>query len=344
MVTSDRRQRELEADWIERLPKVELHLHLEGAIPHDALWQLICKYGGDPRSPSREALADVFRYRSFPEFIETWLWKQGFLREYDDLELIAGAFARELVRQRIVYAEVFYSPSDVARHGLTTGRVSAAIRRGLDAVAGTEVALIADLVRDQGPAGAMHTLEEVAQVAAEAGVVGVGLGGSEQRFPPAPFAPVFERARELGLHTTAHAGEAAGPESVWSAIRELRVERIGHGIRSIEDRRLVGYLAEQGIPLEICPGSNVATGVVPSLEAHPIRRLFDAGVLVTVNSDDPAMFGLTLAGEFEALERVHGFSPYAVLPLLLNAVQASWAPPARKQELQALVDAADPTP
>ena len=197
-------------EWLERLPKVELHLHLEGAIPHAALWKLVCKYGGDPRVPTADALAAYFVYRDFPEFIDKWLWKQSFLREAADFELIGAAVAGELARQNIIYAEAFFSPADVDPAAVSAQGVALALRRGLASVPGVEVALIVDLVRDQGPVGAGRTLEEVAEVAAEAGVIGVGIGGSEQLFPPEPFAPVYRRARALGLRLTAHAGEVAG--------------------------------------------------------------------------------------------------------------------------------------
>jgi adenosine deaminase len=328
-------------DWLERLPKVELHLHLEGAIPHEALWQLICKYGGDPSTPDLAALPGRFVYRDFPDFIDRWLWKQGFMREAADFELIGAAVARDLARQRILYAEAFYSPADVSRHGLSVAEVSLALRRGLASVAGVDVALITDLVRDVGPASGMRTLDEVAEVAADAGVVGIGIGGSEQLFPPEPFAPVYERARQLGLRTTAHAGEVAGPESVWGAIRSLRVDRIDHGLRAAEDPALVAYLAERRVPVTSCPGSNVATGAVASLAGHPIRRLFDAGVLVSVGSDDPAMFGLSLAGELAALQSTLGFTDDEIRQLMLNAVDSCWLPDERRVALRARL-VADP--
>jgi adenosine deaminase len=329
--------RPVRRDWLERLPKVELHLHLEGAIPHAALWQLICKYGGDPGVPTLDALPGRFVYRDFPDFIDRWVWKQGFLREAEDLELIAAAVAGELARQRIVYAEAFYTPSDVRRSGLPAQEVALAIRRGLSSVAGVEVALIVDLCRDQGPAGAGLTLEETAEVAAEAGVIGIGIGGSEQLFPPEPFAAAYERARALGLRTTAHAGEVAGPESVWGAIRALGVDRVDHGLRAVEDPSLVAYLAERRLPVTACPGSNVATGAAASLESHPIRRLVDAGVLVSVGTDDPAMFGLSLAGEFDALQGRLGLSDDAARRLILNAVESCWLPEERRAALRARI-------
>ncbi|MGD0247486.1 MAG: adenosine deaminase [Candidatus Limnocylindrales bacterium] len=324
-------------DWLERLPKVELHLHLEGAIPHAALWQLICKHGGDSRVPTLESLPAYFVYRDFPEFIDKWIWKQGFLREAADFELIGAAVAGELARQRIVYAEAFYTPADVALAGMSTQEVSLALRRGLASAPDVEVALIADLCRDYGPAVGARTLEELAEIAAEAGVIGIGLGGSEQLYPPEPFAGVYERARTLGLRTTAHAGEVVGPESVWGAIRALRVDRIDHGLRAAEDPTLTAYLAERRLPVTSCPGSNVATGAVASLEEHPIRRFLDAGLVVSVSTDDPAMFGLSLAGEYDALVRRLGFTATDIRQLVLNAVDSCWLPADRQAALRSRI-------
>lgn len=319
-------------DWFERVPKVELHLHLEGAIPYDALWELIRKYGGDPAAPNLAALQRKFEYKDFPHFIETWLWKNQFLREYQDFTYIAEAVARDLARQNIWYAEVFYSPPDFARHGLETQKLTEAIRIGLDRVPEVEVALVADLVRDFGPEKAAVTLSEVAEVK-DLGVIGVGIGGSEQDFPPEPFAEVYERARQLGFHTSAHAGEAAGAESIWGAIRSLRVERIGHGTRAEEDESLLDHLAEQGIPLEVCPISNVRTGVVSSIKEHPVRRYCERGIVVTINTDDPKMFGNSLAEEYRLLEQELGFSRDEIRALILQGVRASWLPEEKKQRL-----------
>jgi adenosine deaminase len=319
-------------DWCRRLPKIELHLHLEGAIPHDALWELVRKYGGAADLGGPAGLAERFRYRDFAHFIDVWVWKNSFLREYDDFTLVAEAVARDLAAQRIRYVEAFFSPGDFASHGLAVQPLAAAIRAGLDRVADVEVALIADLIRDTGPGVAAATLDAVAEVR-ELGVVGVGLGGSEQSFPPEPFAPVYERARRLDLRTTVHAGEAAGPASIWGAIEALRPGRIGHGTRAVEDPALVSHLAATRLPVEACPLSNVATGVVGSLEEHPIRRLRDAGVLVSVNTDDPKMFGNALAEELALLQARLGFSADEVRGLLLDAVAASWLPEPRKQQL-----------
>ena len=328
-------------EWLERLPKVELHLHIEGAIPHAALWELIRRHGGDPLAPGPEALPALFRYRDFPDFIDRWVWKQGFLRDAADFEIVGAAVAAGLERQRIVYAEALFSPTDLPKSVLSPQDVALALRRGLASAPDVEVRLIADVVRDTGPAKAARTLEAIAEVAAEAGVIGIGLGGSEQTFPPEPFAAVYERARNLGLRTSAHAGEVAGPPSVWGAINTLGVDRIDHGTRAVEDPSLMAWLAERQLPLTSCPGSNLATGAVASLESHPVRRLFDEGVLVSVATDDPAMFGLSLAGEYEALQLRLGFSDDEIRRLILNAVESSWLADSGKAALRERI-VADP--
>ncbi len=318
--------------WYERLPKVEIHLHLEGAIPHPALWELICKYGGDPEVPSLAALERRLVYRDFPHFLDVWSWKNGYLRESEDFTFLAAAVARDLERQNVRYAEVFFSPPDFAAHGLATQELTAAIRAGLDRVAGIRVALVADLVRDYGPERAAVTLAEVSEVR-ELGVVGVGIGGSEQKFPPEPFAAVFAEARRRGFRTSAHAGEAAGAASVRGAVDILGVDRIGHGTRAGEDEALLDELAARRIPLEMCPISNVRTGVVASIDEHPVRRFFERGLVVTVNTDDPKMFGSSLAAEYRLLEEDLGFSRDEIRRVILNAVEAAWLPEERKRRL-----------
>ncbi len=320
--------------WHDRVPKVELHVHLEGAIPHDALFSLIQKYGGDPSVPDVSTLVKRFEYRDFPQFIAAWSWKNQFLREYEDFTHIAELTARDMAGQDIRYAEVFFSPSLFAPHGLKVQELTRAIRTGLSRVPAIEIALIADLVRDYGPESELTILAQLGEVK-ELGVVGIGIGGSEHEFPPAPFKGLYEKARSLGFHTTAHAGEALGAPSIWDAARELRVERIGHGTRAWEDPALVRYLVERQIPLEMCPVSNVRTGVVRNLSAHPIRQYYEAGMIVTVNTDDPKMFQTSLADEYRLLEETCGFSRADIQALILSAIRASWLPAERKNLMAA---------
>ena len=322
--------------WCEKIPKVEIHLHLEGAIPLPTLWQLVQKYGGDPEIPTMEALTEKFVFKDFAHFIEVWNWKNNFIREYEDFTLLAEAVARDLVRQNIRYVEAFCSPGDFARHNLTTQEIIYAIRKGLDRVPNIRVALIADLIRDTGPNidKAMTTLHEVAEVR-DQGVIGIGLGGSEQKYPAQLFKTVFATARQMWLHTTAHAGEAAGPESVWAALEVLKAERIGHGIRAVEDGKLMDILAELHTPLEVCPISNVRTGVVKSIAEHPIRKLYNRGIVVTLNTDDPMMFGNSLALEYASLINELDFSRTEIKQILLQTIRATWLENDEKEALVA---------
>jgi adenosine deaminase len=330
--------RPFDQEWLARIPKVELHLHLEGAIPLPTLWSLIEKYGGDSDVPSADALERRFMYRDFPHFIETWLWKQSFLREYEDFTFLAEAVARDLATQNVRYVEAFTSPADVTRHDLEAQSLIEAIRAGLDRVPEIRVALVPDLVRNKGPQEGAGTLEAVAECQ-DLGVVGVGLGGSEHEFPPEPYEPVYRRARELGLRTSAHAGEAAGPESVWGVIRVLRVDRIGHGTRAVEDPALVDHLAEHRIPLELCPISNLRTGVIESIRDHPARTYLERGIPLSVNTDDPKMFGNTLVDEFAALMSELEFTRADVCRLIFEAIDASWLAEPDKVELRQTIDA-----
>lgn len=318
--------------WFDKVPKVELHLHLEGAIPHAALWELVQKYGGDPSVPNLQDLIGKFNYRDFPHFLKTWEWQTQFLREYEDFVFVAEAVARDLANQNILYAEAIFAPSDFTHPGFETQKLAEAIRTGLSRVPEIEIALVTDFIRNLGLKNAEKNLAEINEVKS-LGIVGVTIGGSEQDYPPGPFAEVYEKARRLGFHTCAHAGEVAGPESIWGAIKSLKVERIGHGTRAFEDESLVNYLAEHKIPLEICPLSNVRTRVVQSIEKHPVRRYFDRGIPISINTDDPKMFGNSLAEEYQSLETKLGFSREEIQKIIMQGIETSWLPEEKKLKL-----------
>jgi adenosine deaminase len=318
--------------WYSELPKVELHVHLEGAIPHDALFDLIQKYGGDPSVPDETALEKRFDFKNFAQFVEAWSWKNQFLREYEDFSHVAELTARDMANQNIRYVEMFLSPSLFVRHGLEVQELTHSVRVGLSRVPEIEIALIADFVRDYGPESEMTTLMRLNDVKNE-GVIGIGLGGSEHEFPAEPFKALYEEARMMGFRVTAHAGEAAGPESIWSAIRHLHVERIGHGTRAHEDPELLDYLHKHRIPLELCPGSNVCTGVVSRITEHPIRKFFKNGLIVSVSTDDPMMFGNSLAKEYELLVQESGFTRGEICQLILLGIESSWLSENRKKLL-----------
>lgn len=323
------------AERIRTLPKVEIHLHLEGAIPVPALWELVKKYDGVAEVGDIATLEDKFRYRDFPHFLRTWMWKNGFIREYDDFTFIASAVAADLARQNIRYVEAFHSPGDFHMlHGLDVARITEAVRRGLDEHEDAiEVRLIADLTRDFGPERGRAWLDAITATPSMH-IIGIGIGGSEHDYPPEPYEAVYAEARARGLRTTAHAGEAAGADGIWGAVRSLKVDRIGHGTRAVEDAELVHHLKETQLPIEMCPISNVRTGVVDSIEAHPIRRFFDEGLLVSVNTDDPKMFDTSLEAEYVALAEQLGFTFDEVKKLIENAIDSTWADHATKSRLK----------
>ena len=319
--------------WSSRLPKVELHVHLEGAMPLGALFDLVRKYGGDPSLPSVTELARRFEFKNFAQFIAAWSWKNRFLREYEDFSHIAELTARDMANQNIRYVEMFFSPSLFSRHGLEIQKITRAVRLGLSKVPEIEISLIADLVRDYGPDSEMTTLERLNEVKTD-GIIGIGIGGSEHEYPLEPFKSLFEKARRMGFHVSAHAGEAAGPESIWQAIRHLQVDRIGHGTRAHEDPGLLDYLQEHRIPLELCPMSNVRTGVVSAIAEHPIRKYFERGLIVSVNTDDPTMFGTRLDKEYDCLVEECGFTKYEICRLILLGLESSWLSEDRKKFLK----------
>lgn len=318
--------------WYEELPKIELHVHLEGAIPHKALFELIQKYDGDSSIQNVAALEKRFEYKDFHQFIETWSWKNQFLREYEDFAYIAELTARDMAAQNIRYVELFFSPSLFARHGLDVQEITHSVRKGLLRVPEIEIALIADLVRDYGAEFELKTLNALNEVK-DCGVVGIGLGGSEHEYPPEPFESLYHEARRMDFCTNAHAGEASGAQSIWGTINHLHVDRIGHGTRIYEDPKLMDYVAEKEIPIELCPVSNVRTGVVNSIREHPIRKYFEHGLVISVNTDDPKMFNTSLAHEYRSLVQNCGFTKQEICKIILLSINSLWLPEEKKNSL-----------
>lgn len=304
------------------IPKIENHLHLEGAIPLETLWTLIQKYGGDKTVTNYELLKEKFMYRNFNHFLETWLWKNTFIREYEDFTFLSDAVFKDLGKQNIKYAEIFISPSEF-RSTLEIQKIVEAISKSINVNPEICVSLIVDLVRNLGSENAMKTLYEINEVK-DMGIIGIGLGGAEKEYPPELFTDVFEKARNLGFKTTAHAGEAAGPQSIWGAIKKLKVNRIGHGTRAIEDPELLNYLADNQIPVELCPLSNLRTKVIDSIEEHPVRTFIDMGIPVSINTDDPKMFGNSLAEEYQALKDNFNFSNDDIYKIIRNSIHTTW--------------------
>jgi adenosine deaminase len=316
---------------IENIPKIELHLHLEGAIPLEALWMIIEKYRDKNTDVnSFDELKRKFEFVNFAHFLKMWGWKNRFLRQYDDFTFIANKVAEDLVKQNIVYAEIFYSPGDFEHHGLEVQELTDSIRKGFESFSNKiTINLVADLVRDYGPEKGLIWLEKIKDVK-DQGVVGIGLGGSEQEYPPEIYKNVYELARKYEFYTSAHAGEGAGPESIWGVIKALRVDRIGHGTRAIEDPELVNYLKENKIPIELCPISNVRTGIIKELKEHPIQKFMKDGLIVSVNTDDPKMFNTSMKNEYLSLINTFKLQLSDIKKLIENAILSAWCNDDRK--------------
>ncbi|HEX5506238.1 MAG TPA: adenosine deaminase [Thermomicrobiales bacterium] len=330
--------------YLRAAPKAELHVHLEGAIDPATLLRLAARNGVALPATTEAGLRALCAapYRDFAHFVGLFVAACRCLRTAEDYAEVVYEFGRELARQNCRYAEVTFSPSthhilgvphDVYCSGLTRGRARAL------ADFGVEINWIFNIVRRwDDPARTVPMADYATGAAIEGqddGVVALGLGGTEVGGPPEPFATWFDRARAAGLHSAPHAGETAGPESVWGALRALGAERIGHGVRAIEDPALVAELAARGVPLEISPTSNVRLGVYPDYAAHPLPRLRAAGVAVTVNSDDPPLFATTLSDEVALLAGAFGLDVAACDEILLAAVRHSFLPAERRAALEA---------
>ncbi len=316
-------------------PKAELHVHLRGAIPAEFLGALLRKY------PPEKALANAperhrrlfaaheniraamegryeenafFRYESLSGFLASYLFTGYFVRGIDDFRGLIAAVRRQLRSENVVYAEVSVSLIEYVNQGIPLEALLEALAEEPEDP--PRVRWIVDLVRDIGAEAAENLLDRILERRPR-NLTAITLGGSEHLFPPAPFERVFAKARGAGLKLTVHAGEGLGPESVRDALRILKVDRIGHGVRAVEDLALVERLAAERIPLEICPTSNIRTGIYRSYREHPARRLFEAGVPLTVSTDDPTFFGVTLSAELAALAAL-GFLPDEIEGIVEN--------------------------
>lgn len=327
---------ELVDSWIKAQPKIELHCHLEGAFPLQCLWDLIEKYESHNSFSSIEDLEKKFSFRNFTDFVDLWIWKNSFLRSYEDFTFIADAFAKSLVDQNVFYAEIFFSPSSWLRRGFEPGKLLEAIYVGYSKYPNLKIQMIADLVRNFGPENEMFVLEQLKELRPH-GLVGIGLGGSEQDFPAERFSNVFKKAKDYGFNTTAHAGEFAGTDSVWQAINYLKVDRLGHGLCVLEDEKLVNVLLINQVGLELCPYSNYRSSALTEQQIHPLKKMLDRGLLVTLSSDDPLMFGHSLNHEYQFAQDHLLLTQRDFGVLLKNSLKVSWLNDADKLKYEMFV-------
>jgi len=326
--------------FIAGLPKAELHVHHVGSASPRIVAQLAARHPGTVPADEAE-LARYFVFDDFAHFIRIYLAVVDLVRTAEDVRLLTYEVARDMAAQNIRYAELTVTPATSITPTLPLPAFLEAIEDARSAAAldlGLELRWIFDIPADLG----LPAAELTGSAALDhdvPGLVGFGIGGSERGFPRSMFRDQFDRARAAGLHSVPHAGETTGPETIWDAVLNLGAERIEHGITAVQDPRLLEHLATHGITLDVCPTSNVALGVVPSLAEHPLPALVAAGVPVTVNSDDPPMFGTDLNREHAIAAELLHLDEAGLAALARAAVDASFASDATKAALRREISA-----
>ena len=327
------------------LPKAELHLHIEGTFEPELIFTIARRNGVRLKYPDVEALRRAYQFTNLQSFLDVYYEAMAALREERDFYDLTIAYLRRAAREGVRHAEIFFDPQAHTKRGVALATVVDGIAQGL-ADGGRELGMTSHLImcflRDMPAESAMATLESALPFRDR--IVAVGLDSAEVGNPPSKFATVFDRARAEDFLTVAHAGEEGSPEYVWEALDLLHVERVDHGVRSLEDPRLVARLRDERIPLTVCPFSNVRLRVVPSLQAHPLRRMMDAGLTCTVNSDDPAYFGGYAGENLEATAKALALSDAQIVALARNSFDASFIDDALRRRYQSEIDAATAMP
>lgn len=329
------------SDFLRRLPKAELHLHLEGTVTPETLVELSERHPAGRMN--LEQAESLYRYVDFSGFLLAFKAITERLQTPADYELITYRMAKSLAEQGVVHAEVYVSVGVVYYWrriefeplfaGMERGRLQAEREFGIS------ILWIFDAVRHFGVEEATPVFRKAAEMRREyPSIVGIGIGGDERRMAAEPFRELYAEAKAAGLRLTVHAGETVGPESIWGALN-IGAERIGHGLSAKDDPELMELLAERQIPVEICITSNVRTGCCTTTALHPVRRYFDAGLMITLNSDDPTLFGSDLLDEFHLAQRYFHFTEEQLRELAANSLEASFLPPDRKVALLRQVEA-----
>jgi aminodeoxyfutalosine deaminase len=328
--------------FIAGLPKAELHVHHVGSASPRIVSELAARHPDSKVPTDPEALADYFTFTDFAHFITVYLSVVDLIRTPEDVRLLTYEVARDMARQQIRYAELTITPFSSTRRGIDERAFMEAIedaRKAAESEFGTVLRWCFDIPGEAG----LEAAEETTRLAIDdrlrpEGLVSFGLGGPEIGVPRPQFKPYFDRAIAAGLRSVPHAGETTGPQTVWDALVELRAERIGHGTSAAKDPALLRHLAEHRIPLEVCPTSNLATRAVLDLDEHPVKEMVAAGVPVTINSDDPPMFGTDLNSEYGVAARLLDLDERGLAELAKNAVAASFLDESGKAKLAAEID------
>jgi adenosine deaminase len=322
--------------FITQMPKVELHVHLEGSVRPETLLKLAARHGVALPANDVPGLRKWYAFRDFDHFIEIYMTISSCLRTPEDIELIAREFLIGQAEQNIRYSEVTFTPfNQYMNNELGFHEQIDAVNRArvwAERELGVRMGIIMDIPRIISPEDGLTVADWTIERFGD-GIIAFGLGGPEIGNPPEKYRAAFERVRAVGIPCILHAGETVGPPSIWSAIRVADTVRIGHGVRAIEDPQLVAYLRETQLPLEICPTSNICLKVYPSLAEHSLPELMSQGLYVTINSDDPPMFNTTLTAEYLAAHRAFGWQADAIQQLVINAVKVTLLPETEKEVL-----------
>jgi adenine deaminase len=337
-MTASRPMRDMDA-FLHDLPKAELHIHLEGSLEPEMMFELAARNGVSLPYGSLEAVRRAYRFTDLQSFLDIYYTGAQVLRTQQDFYDLTWAYLGRVAGQNVRHVEPFFDPQAHTARGIPFETVVTGIRRALEAgerQLGISSRLILCFLRHLSAEAAMETLEQALPF--KAWIVAVGLDSSEVGHPPEKFARVFDRARAEGFRAVAHAGEEGPPEYIWQALDVLGVSRVDHGVRCVEDRRLVERLVRDRVPLTVCPLSNVKLRVFGALTEHTLKRMLDLGLRVTINSDDPAYFGGYLLDNFRAAQAALGLTATDLRALGRNAVEASFLEPPARQRLLADLD------
>ena len=333
--------REQLPDLLRRMPKAELHIHIEGSLEPELIFALAQRNGVTLPYATVEALRAAYAFTDLQSFLDIYYAGASVLLHAQDFEDMAMAYFERAAADNVVHAELFFDPQTHTARGVSFETVITGLTRGCERARrelGLSASLILCFLRHLSEEEAFATLEQALPFRGQ--FIGVGLDSSERGHPPEKFARVFARCRELGLHLVAHAGEEGPPAYIWSALDVLKVERIDHGVRCLEDTPLVKHLAAKRVPLTVCPLSNIKLCVCKTMADHPLAALLDAGLCATVNSDDPAYFGGYMNQNFvETFAALPQLNAQHAVQLASNSFEASFAPEADKQRWRASLDA-----
>ena len=323
-------------EFCQQMPKVELHVHLEGSIRPETVLKLAQRHGVELPANDLDGLKDWYQFQDFPHFVEIYVAVSKCIRTPDDIELIALEFLDGQAAQNVLHTEATYSATTIEKHNkIPWPEQHAALKRALEygrKELGVSANFILDIVRGDPAERALELAQWVVS-AKDDGVCALGLAGIERICPASQYESAYSFVHDAGMPIVPHAGETKGADSMVEVIAATRPVRIGHGVRCLEDRELVGFLRDKQIPLEVNPTSNVCLNVFPSLEEHPLPKLLDEGLYVTINSDDPPMFGTTVSEEFFRCSEAFGFNKDILWSLSLNAANAALLPDTEKRHL-----------